>query len=112
MCMWPQTINQMFWLFAFKVISERLNTLQLNIYGSTPESIIYGTEVDNIPMKKFHAIFLPVYVLGSRLQEAGGSVPEKWEPRSRKGVYIVHSPFNVGSVVLVFNPLTGRVSPK
>ena len=57
-------------------------------------------------------MFCPVYVLDSRLQAAGGSGPRKWEPRSRMGVYLVHSPFHAGSVVLVFNPLKGRVSPK
>ena len=37
MCMWPQTINQMFCQFAFKDIAEMLNTLQVKIDGSTPE---------------------------------------------------------------------------
>ena len=35
----------------------------------------------------------------------------KWEPRSRCGVYLGHSPMHAGSVALVFNPRTGRVSP-
>ena len=57
-------------------------------------------------------MFCPVYVLDSRLQVAGGSGPQKWEPHLRMGVYLGHSPFHAGSVVLVFNPLKGRVSPK
>ena len=54
MRMWPQMMDHMFLLFSFKAISERLNTLQVNVDGSTPESILYGTEVDNIPVKTFH----------------------------------------------------------
>jgi hypothetical protein len=34
------------------------------------------------------------------------------EPRSRIGVYLGHPPFPTGSVALVFNPKTGRVSPQ
>ena len=33
-------------------------------------------------------------------------------PRSRMGVYLGHSPFHAGSVALVFNPKTARVSPQ
>ena len=103
MRMWPQMMDHMFLLFSFKAISERLNTLQVNVDGSTPESILYVTEVDNIPVKTFHTTSPPVYVLDSRLQSAGGASPQKWEPHSRKGVYLGNSPFNAGSATLVFN---------
>ena len=73
---------------------------------------MYSTEVDTIPVKTFHTIFCPVYVFDSCLQAAGGAVPQKWQPRSKIGVYIGHSPFHAVSAVLVFSPLTGRVSPK
>ena len=53
-----------------------------------------------------------MYVLDARAQSAGGPGPPKWEPRSRIGVYLGHSPFHAGSVALVFNPRTGRVSPQ
>ena len=36
----------------------------------------------------------------------------KWEPRSRAGIYLYHSPFHAGSVALVLNPETGHVSPQ
>ena len=84
----------------------------MNIDWSTSESILYGTEVDNIPVKIFHRMFCPVYVLDSSLQSAGGSGPQKWEPHSIMGVYLGHSQFHAGSVALVLNPLTGPVSPQ
>ena len=36
----------------------------------------------------------------------------KWEPRSRLGIYVGHSPAHAGSVALVLNPKTGLVSPQ
>ena len=36
----------------------------------------------------------------------------KWEPYSRAGLYIGHSPFHAGSVALVLNPYTVHVSPQ
>ena len=112
MRMWPQMIDSMFWPFAFKAMAERMNSLQLNADGSTAESRLYGIPAGDIPVKSFHTLFCPVYVLDSRLQSAGGAGPPKWEPRSRIGVYLGHSPFHAGSVALVFNITTGRVSPQ
>ena len=59
----------------------RFNNLQVNIDGSTPELIMYGTKVDNIPVKTFPGMVCPVYVLNSCLQTAGGVSPQKWELR-------------------------------
>ena len=36
----------------------------------------------------------------------------KWEPRSRLGIYVGHSPSHAGSVALVLNPKPGLVSPQ
>ena len=63
-------------------------------------------------MKDFYTFGCPVYVLDSRLQDAGGPGIPKWEPRSRLGIYVGHSPYHAGSVALVLNPKTGLVSPQ
>ena len=47
-----------------------------------------------------------------RLKSAGGTEPPKWETCSQIGVYLGHLPFHAGSVALVWNPTTGRVSPQ
>ena len=49
--------------------------------------------------------------MDSRLQSGVGGAP-KWEPRSRLGIYVGHSPSHAGSVALVLNPRTGHVSPQ
>ena len=110
--MWPEMVDTMFWPFAMKAVAERLNGLQLDLSGNTPESVLHGVVVEDLPVKSYHTLFCPVYVLDARLQTAGGPGPPKWEPRSRIGVYLGHSPFHAGSVALVWNPTTGYVSPQ
>ena len=110
--MWPQMIDDMFWPFTIKSVAKRLNILQIYTLGQTPKYILHGIEVQEIPVKLYHTLFCPTYVLDARLQSAGVAGPPKWEPRSRIGVYIGHSPFHAGSVALVWNPTTARVSPQ
>ncbi len=102
MRMWPQLVDQMFWPFAIKAVAERINSLYIDIDGHTPESKFYGVNIKNIPMKTFHTMFCPCYVLDSRTGSIGSP---KWEPRSNIRVYLGHSPFHARSVVLVYNPL-------
>ena len=63
-------------------------------------------------MKTIHTEFCPVYVLDRRAQSTGGPGPQKWEPRCCIGVYLGNSPFHARSVALVFNSITGLVSPQ
>ena len=89
-----------------------MNSLHADNEGNTPESLMYGVDLERIPIKNFHTLFCPIYVLDHCLQSAGGPGPPKRELRSRIGVYLGHSPFHAGSVALVFNPKTARVSPQ
>ena len=88
------------------------NSLHLVFKGRTPNSILQGIELEDIPVKSYHTLFCPIYALDARLQDAGGAGPPKWEPRSKIGVYLGHSPLHAGIVALVWNPTTGRVSPQ
>ncbi len=112
MRMWPQMADQMFWPFAIKLAAERMNSLHIDTEGHTPESKSYGVDIEHIPVKTFHTMFCPCYVLYSRLHNAGSIGPLKWEPRSNICVYLGHLPFLAGSVALVYNPSTGHVSPQ
>lgn len=112
MRLWPQMIDTMFWPFAMKAAAERHNYLSIDSSNASPASKLYGVELDKLPVKTYHTLFCPIYVLDARAQSAGGPGPPKWEPRSRIGVYLGHSSFHAGSVALVFNPRTGRVSPQ
>jgi hypothetical protein len=110
--MWPQMVDTLFWPFAFKVAAEQHNCLSLNKGGQTPISILHGVPSETVPVKSFHTLICPVYVLDSRAQSTSNPSPPKWESRSRIGIYLGHSPFHAGNVALVFNPHTGRVSPQ
>ncbi len=68
-------IDTMFWPFAFKAAAERHNCLSINKDGSTPTSILHDIAVEAIPVKKFHTLFCPVYVLDACAQSAGGPGP-------------------------------------
>jgi hypothetical protein len=109
--MWPQMIDTIFWPFAFKAAAKQHNLLLLSSYGQTPLSVFHDVTVNTIPVKTFHTLFCPVYVLNSRLQSAGSPGPPKWDPRSCIGDYLRNSAFHASSVALVFNPRTGRVLP-
>jgi hypothetical protein len=105
-------VDQMFWSFAIKAAAERMNSLHIDTEGHTPKSKFYGVNIENIPVKTFHTMFCPSYILDSRLNNAGSIGPPKWEPRSNIRVYLGHSPFHTGSVALVYNPSTGHGSPQ
>jgi hypothetical protein len=68
---WPQMVYTMFWPVAIKAMAERLNSLHMDDNGNTPELIMFGVNLDSIPVKNFHILFCPVYVLNHRLQSAG-----------------------------------------
>ena len=95
---------------ALKAAEERLNILSLDMDGQTPQSKWSGDDCQ-IFVKDFHTWGCPVFVLDGRLQSNPKGVP-KWEPRSRVGIYMGHSPSHAGSVALVLNPTSGHISPQ
>jgi hypothetical protein len=105
-------IDQMFWPFAIEAAAERMNCLHIDTEGHTPESQFYSINIENIPVKIFHIMFCPCYILDSRLHNVGSIGLPKWEPRSNICVYLGHSLFHAGSVAHVYNPSTGHVSPQ
>ena len=56
-----------------------------------------------------HTWGCPVFAL---TKEAQDSKYTKWEPRSRVGIYLGHSPTHAGSVAIVLNPKTLHDSPQ
>ena len=112
MRMCPTMIDSMFWTFAMKTVAERHKKMQIDVMGQTPESILHNIQIEDIPVKSYHTLFYPTYVLDARLHNSGGAGPQKWEPRSCIGVYLGHSPLYTGKVALVWNTTTRIVSPQ
>ena len=112
MRMWSTTIDSMFWLFNMKAVAERHKKIQIDVMRRTNESILQNVQIEDIPVNSYHTFFCPTYVLDARLQNSGGAGPPKWEPRSRIGVYLGHSPLHAGNIAVVWNPTTVRLSPQ
>jgi hypothetical protein len=79
--MWPQMIDTTFWPFAFKAETKRHNCLLLNNQGLTLNAVLHGVPLDAIPIKTYHTLFCPVYVLDMHAQSAGGPGPPKMGPK-------------------------------
>jgi hypothetical protein len=63
-----------------------------------------------VHIQQAHPWGCPVYVLDPRLQD-GLKLP-KWEPRSRRGIFMRVSPLHASTVGLILNPNTNRLSPQ
>ena len=55
--MWPQIIDEIFWPFSIKAVSKSLNSLQIDFKVRTPESILHGVYVEDIPVKYYQTLF-------------------------------------------------------
>ena len=108
---WPEYTTTMMWPFALKEAAFRLNKLSLRSDGRSNEAAFFGIDGCIIEPSMFHTFGCPCFVLDARLQSGLSSCP-KWEPRSRLGIYVGHSPSHAGTVALVLNPRTGHVSPQ
>ena len=71
-------IDEMFKPFAIENVAERLNNLQVDLTGQTPESILNGVEIEDIPVNSYHTLFCPTYVLDTHLKSSGGAGPPNW----------------------------------
>jgi hypothetical protein len=104
-------VNTLLWPFAWKGFEYRCNHFKLDKDGLSPRMHWFtGTHVKQ-DLRTCHPFGCPVFVLQAGLQNVGGTIP-KWEPRTRVGVYLGHSPYHAGLVALVMNPRTLHVSPQ
>ncbi len=108
---WPNCVSTMMWPFALKEAAYRLKRLSLRSDSQNCEATFFNVDQDFIDPLTHHTFGSPCFVLDSHLQPGIGGAP-KWEPRSRLGIYVGHSPSHAGSVALVLNPRTGHVSPQ
>ena len=106
---WPAMIAVLLWPFAYKYAEMLHNNWHLDANGKSP-SQNFCSSPQRMELKDIHTWGCPCYVLDSKLQT--NKMLSKWEPRSRLGVYLGHSPCHAGSVALVLNPRTLHVSPQ
>ena len=106
---WPMMISVILWPFAYKYAELLYNHLNIDEKGYSPVQK-FCKNSGELSMKDLHTWGCPCFVLDAELQ--GGNMKSKWEPRSRLGVYLGHSPCHAGTVALVLNPRTLHVSPQ
>lgn len=112
---WLTAINAYLWPFAMCMANDLINeTPRLVVkrpkhQGVTLLELFTVTKVaPNV--KHWNTFGCPVYVLDNSLQ--AGKKIEKWQVRTRVGIYLGHSPQHACTVTLVLNKDTGLVSPQ
>ena len=110
MHLWPGVIKQILWPFALKAVVRAHKKFKLDSNHLSPEEKFSRLKVKQ-SAKEEHTLFCPVYCLDAKLQGGIGGLP-KWDPRSRLGIFVGHSPDHASDVALVLNPRTGLVSPQ
>jgi len=106
---WPAMISVILWPFAYKYAELLHNHMHVDGKGYSPAQKFCKT-TKQMDFKDLHTWGSPCYVLDRNLQL--GTMKAKWEPRSRLGIYLGHSPCHAGTVALVLNPKTLHVSPQ
>jgi hypothetical protein len=106
---WPDGLDGTLWPMAVDHAVYLYNTLP-NRHGICPADLFTGTTIPRHKLRDLHVWGCPVYVLDPTLQQ-GKKLP-RWQPRSRRGVFLGYSPFHSSDVPLVLNLQTGSISPQ
>ena len=73
---WPKYISTMLWPFALKAAQDRLNQLDVNLDGTTPDMRFSAVAAKNLRLRDFHTFGCPCYVINSHLQKHPKGVPK------------------------------------
>ena len=107
---WPDHYDKSLWPLAMSHAVHLHNHTPRRQDGLCPVEIWSSSKSNYAHLQSAHPWGCPVYVLDPRLQD-GFKIP-RWEPRSRRGVYMGVSPLHASTVALVLNPNTNRLSPQ
>ena len=108
---WPDAVDQSLWPFALSYACDLYNAMPRETTGwKSPDSIFSGS-LDNYQLlRDAHCWGCPAYVLDPKLQ--GLVKIPRWEPRTRRGIFLGFSDLHSSRVGLILNPRTGHVSPQ
>ena len=106
---WKNGVDSSLWPMAV--------TYAVYVYNNTPNAqnlcpadLFTGSTVPRHRLRDLHTWGCPVYVLDPSLQ-AGKKLP-RWEPRSRRGVFVGLSTIHSSEVPLILNLATGSITPQ
>ena len=106
---WKDGIDSSLWPFAIEYASYIYNHLPSG-GGIAPADLFTGTTSPRHKLRDMHVWGAPVYVLDPTLQQ-GQKIP-RWQPRSRRGIFMGFSRVHSSDVPMILNPSTGHVSPQ
>ena len=106
-CHWNGGIDSSLWPMAVQYATHVYNTTP-GANGLCPADIFTGSTVPRHRLRDIHVWGCPVYVLDPSLQ-AGKKLP-KWQPRSRRGVFVGLSSVHSSEVPQVLNLQTGSIT--
>ena len=108
---WPEAVDQSLWPFALSYACDLYNAMPRETTGWNSPDSIFSSSFDNHQLlKDAHCWGCPAYVLDPKLQ--GMVKIPRWEPRTRRGIFLGFSDMHSSRVGLILNPRTGRVSPQ
>ena len=107
---WPDHHNSSLWPLAMSYAVHQHNHTPRHQDGLCPVEIWSKSKRNYSQLKNALPWNCPVYVLDPQLQD-GFKIP-RWEPRSRRGMFIGVSPLHASTVGLILNPNTNRLSPQ
>jgi len=106
---WKDGIDSSLWPMTTTYAAYIYNHFP-DAHGIAPADLFSGTQFPRHKLKDIHTWGCPVYVLDPTLQR-GKKLP-KWQPRSRKGIFVGFSSSHGSEVPLILNPNTGHISPQ
>jgi hypothetical protein len=108
---WPDQTRLDLWPFALEHAVYLWNHLPSRDSLLAPMELFSGATFDNFDhIQKARVWGCPVYVLDPKLQD-GNKIP-KWDPRSRRGMFVGVSHAHSNTVGRIMNLRTGNVSPQ
>ena len=107
---WKDGIDSSLWPMANSYAAYIYNHMPDSTTQLAPADLFSGQHFPRHKLKDMHVWGCPVYVLDPTLQK--GSKLPKWQPRSRRGIFVGFSPAHSSDVPLILNTQTGHISPQ
>ncbi|KAG7349585.1 reverse transcriptase RNA-dependent DNA polymerase [Nitzschia inconspicua] len=108
---WPEQSRLDLWPFALEHAVYLWNHMPKKDSLLAPVELFTGAVFDDYHhLQHSHVWGCPTYVLDPKLQD-GKKIP-KWDPRSRRGMFVGVSPSHSSTIGRILNLRTGRISPQ
>jgi len=107
---WPSTADPALWPMVVDYAVHLYNHVPSSKTGQSPMDLFTKSILPRHGLKDLHVWGCPCYVLDPKLQN-GQKLP-RWQPRSRRAIFVGISHVHSTNVPLVLNLTTGHISPQ